>query len=145
MVELWASGTRGRDDLLASRPSSHPATVDGRHVLRSSFPLGVLALVALLTLVGCRSSEDSSPPGVLDREAFVEVYVALRKAALTSPDAELPEEERDRILEEFGVGADDLIAFAEAHGRDPDYMVEVWREIEERLNVPIDSTATDAN
>jgi hypothetical protein len=81
----------------------------------------------------------------MERETFVEVYVALRMEALTSPQSELPEGARLRILAEYDVTADDLLAFAEAHGRNPDYMVEVWREIEERLNVPVDSTATDSN
>lgn len=97
-----------------------------------------------LGVAGC-GADDALPPGIMERETFVEVYVALRKQALGSPEAELPEEERLRILGEHDVTVEDLVTFAEAHGRDPDYMVEVWREIEGRLNVPVDSTATDSN
>ncbi len=81
----------------------------------------------------------------MERSTFVDVYVALRLSALQTPDANLPEAARDSILGEYDVSADDLVAFAEAHGRNPEYMLEVWRDIESRLNIPVDSTAEDSN
>lgn len=103
-----------------------------------------MALSLPLSVWSC-SSEDELPPGLLEREAFVDVYVALRMSALQTSDANLPESVRDSVLAEYDVSADDLVAFAEAHGRNPDFMLEVWRDIESRLNIPIDSTAEDSN
>jgi hypothetical protein len=103
-----------------------------------------MAVASILSVGGCGPEEDL-PPGLLGRDTFVEVYVALRMHALQTSDANLPEAERDSILAEYDVDPDDLVAFAEAHGRDPEYMVEVWRDIEGRLNIPVDSTAEDSN
>ena len=105
---------------------------------------GLLHLALALPFVAC-AGDPALPPDLLTRETFVDVYVALRMEALRSPSAEIDEEARLRIMEEFQVDEEDLIAFAEAHGSDPAYMLEVWREIEERLNVPVDSTAADSN
>lgn len=91
-----------------------------------------LALLgAILPLWSC----SPTPTATVDRETFVQVYVELRVAALESSDANLAEEDRERILQRHGVSAEDLISFAEVHGADPDYMLSVWTEIEDRLNV----------
>lgn len=103
-----------------------------------------LTLGLLLGLGGC-SPDAEMAPDVMERSAFVDVYVALRMAALGTSDANLPEAVRDSILSEYGVSADDLVGFAEVHGRNPDYMLEVWRDVESRLNIPVDSTAEDSN
>lgn len=114
-------------------------------IRRRSPAVPLIPVLSVILFVACGSREGPLPPDLMERDTFVDVYVALRMQALTSPQAELPEEERARILAEYDVTVEDLVAFAEAHGRDPDYMLEVWREIEERLNVPVDSTADDSN
>lgn len=104
----------------------------------------MVAVASMLGVVGC-GPEVELPPGLMERGTFVDVYVALRLQALQTSDANLPEDDRDSILTAYDVSADDLVAFAEAHGRNPDYMLEVWRDIESRLNIPVDSTAEDSN
>ena len=120
---------RARDPVLTSPP-----------ILRRS----VLALVAVAwASTGCGGGEEV-PPGTLDRDTFVEIMVELRMAALEQPDAALAPTDRARILQDHDVTEDDLIAFARVHGDDPSFMAEVWREIEQGLNVPIDSAGAEA-
>ena len=69
----------------------------------------------------------------MDRETFIATYVELRAAAIVSDDQDLSPEARDRVLATQGVDADDLLDFAEAHGRDIEFMREVWNEVESRL------------
>lgn len=114
-------------------------------MIRRLSTLLLLALTIVGSAAGCDSRDDALPPGLLERETFIDVYVALRMAALTADRAALPDVDRERILAEFQVSTDDLLSFAEAYGRDPDFMLEVWRDIEGRLNVPVDSSATDSN
>jgi hypothetical protein len=103
----------------------------------------VLALVAVTGFnTGCGGGEDV-PPGTLDREAFVGVMVELRMAALKQPNATLTPADRARILQDHGVTEEELITFAQVRGDDPAFMAEVWREIEQRLNVPIDSAGAE--
>jgi hypothetical protein len=83
--------------------------------------------------VGVSACDSGSAP-TLDRETFIQVYVELRIAALTQDDATLTDEDREQILAGHGITEEDLFAFADEHGDDPAYMVQVWEEIEERLN-----------
>jgi hypothetical protein len=53
---------------------------------------------------------------------------------LRAPQQLLPEEDRERILSEQGVTQDELFTFIEVHGKEVEYMRDVWNEIEERLN-----------
>lgn len=92
---------------------------------------GALAISALL-LAGCTES-DGSPTAPIDVDRFVAVYVDLRAAALVRADGELPPRERDRILDEHGVEAEDLVEFVEVHGEDIRFMDRVWAEVESRL------------
>jgi hypothetical protein len=97
----------------------------------SPFVFGLLALLALPACdPGFPSSEGNAP---IDRETFVEVYVDLRAEAVRWDGGRLPENERDRILQEHGVTADDLRAFVQVHGRNVPYMTEVWTEVDERM------------
>ena len=84
------------------------------------------------------------PPGTLDRDTFVEVTVELRMAALKQPNATLAPADRARILQDHGVTEEELIAFAQVRGDDTAFMAELWKEIEQRLNVPIDSAGAEA-
>jgi hypothetical protein len=87
-------------------------------------------LVGWLLAVACNGE---APPTALDRELFIETYVELRLAALRSPDRRITPERKQEILSARGITEDDLLAFAEAYGRDVDAMVAVWAEVEERI------------
>lgn len=66
----------------------------------------------------------------MNRDAFVDVYVALEFASETgvaSPS------ERERILAEHETTEDALLEFADVHGSDPALMKDVWDEVERRL------------
>jgi hypothetical protein len=73
------------------------------------------------------------PADVIDREAFVATYVDLRRAAIASAEFQLTDEQRADILARHGVDDESLVRFANVHGRDLDYMNEVWTEIDARL------------
>ena len=92
----------------------------------------LLATAALVFGVAC--SDGSSPPTSIDREVFVTTYVDLRIAALESDSAALTEAARAEVLSRHGVTADDLLGFAEAHGRDVEFMRDVWNEVEVRMD-----------
>lgn len=99
-----------------------------------SIPVLAVALGLASLLVACEpdipSSEGEAP---VDRETFIETYVELRLEALKWDGGRLPEEERDRILRELGVTADDLRAFVQVHGRNVPFMADVWTDVEERM------------
>ena len=90
---------------------------------------GLVAAAAALSAAGCGPQEAE----VVDRETFVETYVALRAAELTSPGAVIPDEARDSVLAEMGVSEAELVAFAEAHGDDVVFMEAVWTDVQNRL------------
>jgi hypothetical protein len=104
---------------------------------RQAIPLR--ALIALTVLAGaCGGGEDA-----IDREVFIEAYVELRLAALESEDFEVATDQRAEILSRHGVDQDALLRFADVHGRDLDFMNEVWTEVERRIEErrPDDDTA----
>ena len=72
--------------------------------MKTASPRGpVLAGLALLcTALPLACSGDGAAPEdtTISRDAFVEVYVALRAVGLRTPSQVLPEEDRIRILEE---------------------------------------------
>lgn len=95
------------------------------------------AVAACLSLgTACApSAEDPTPlpEGVMSREAFVDVYVALRRAGLQSGRLVAPSSERERILAEHATSEEGLLEFADIHGADAAFMKEVWDQVEERL------------
>lgn len=76
-------------------------------------------------------TSEGTPP--IDRETFIDTYVALRTEAMRWEGTRVPAAERDRILAEKGVTAEDLRGFIEVHGRNVPYMSLVWAEVESRL------------
>ena len=104
----------------------------------------VAAAVILLALASCGGDTSPVASDVIDRQTFIDTYVDLRLAAIQTPDFRIPSGERDQILTRHGVSAEDLLRFADAHGRDLEFMNEVWSEIEVRFQ---DSSgdATPAN
>ena len=92
--------------------------------------LPALLLAAALAAAGCEAPDTDA----ISRERFVETYVALRVAELRSPEAVIPDGERERVLAEQEVTEDDLVGFAEVNGDDVDFMQEVWAEVEMKLD-----------
>jgi len=87
-------------------------------------------LALLVALAACGDADGGAPTNVIDREAFVSTYVELRVAALHAPDLELSDQQRADILARHGVDEADLLEFADVHGRDIQYMSDVWNEID---------------
>lgn len=104
---------------------------------RIAAALPLLVLLPLLA-VACDSGfsspdEDTAP---IDEDTFIETYVQLRLAALEQGG--LPEEDRERILDENEVTVDDLRAFIDVHGRNVPYMYRVWTEVDRRIDEAIE-------
>ena len=93
----------------------------------------LLVTALLIPLSGCQGDSASPIQDTIDREMFIDTYVALRVEGLAAPNQIIPPEVRDRILADRGLDADDLLAFTEVYGADVDFMRDVWDEIEERL------------
>jgi hypothetical protein len=90
--------------------------------------------VALLGLVAaCGGGEQAVSGDLVDRETFIATYVDLRNAALLSDDFQVAADQRAEILSRHGVDGEGLVRFAEAHGRDMEFMNAVWSEVEARL------------
>jgi len=104
--------------------------------VRRPLPLLFAFSVALL-LAACGGGTPGGSSGgeeTISREAFIDVYVDLRVAALRTPGGEITPEERRRVLREHGVGEEDLVRFVEVHGRESAFMRELWLEARERLD-----------
>lgn len=91
-----------------------------------------LALVIALVAAGC-AKEAPTPTGVIDRETFVATYVELRDVAMARPLKVLSDEDKERVLQGHGVTEEQLLAYADAWGGDPDYMIGVWEEVRSRV------------
>jgi hypothetical protein len=70
----------------------------------------------------------------MDRERFIATYVEVRATALRNPGGQITPAQKEEILARNGVTEDQLLEFAEVHGRDVDYMAQVWGEVERRLH-----------
>jgi len=106
----------------------HPAPTR-RRVFRLRVLLTVGAL-AVLSTGACQAEGGDSL--LVDRGTFIDAYVELRVAALRN-QGELPEGRREEILRDHGVTDDQLVAFAEGHGAELEFMRDVWNEIEARI------------
>lgn len=95
----------------------------------------LLALGTLLFAAGC----SGGPPGPITREAYVDLYVQILRAADAAPDSIAARDSARRILAEHGVTNDDLMEFAQRYVDDPTALAGIWEEIEERLKQPRDT------
>jgi hypothetical protein len=96
-------------------------------------------LLALLAAVAVASACRSEVGDAIDRETFIDTFVDLRSTALKNPGTRITPEQRTEILAKHGVSEEDLLHFADVHGRDVDYMADVWSEVETRLQ-PAETT-----
>ncbi|MEJ2216329.1 MAG: hypothetical protein P8099_06910 [Gemmatimonadota bacterium] len=77
-------------------------------------------------------------------EAFVKVFVALRRADAESETAEQFDEQKKEILTRNGVTPDQMREFVRDYSQDPARMANLWDTIEARLrNPPRDSASQD--
>lgn len=102
--------------------------------------LRVLVAVLLGTAVAAACGP-STPEGVIDRETFIEAYVELRVAALSTDTARIAASDREAVLDEMGITEDDLIEFVEVHATDLEFMRDVWNEVELRMDSPVEGVA----
>ena len=114
-----------------------PDMTDTRHSafrsIRASLrrPSAGVGFLILLLASACSSVDVGD---AIDRELFIQTYVDLRVAALETETKELSGEGRAEVLARRGVIADDLVRFAEVHGRDVDFMRDVWNDVELRMD-----------
>ncbi len=93
----------------------------------------VAATAFLLALASCGGDTSTVASDVIDRETFIATYLDLRLAATAQPDFRVTSEQRAEVLARHGVDAEELIRFADVHGRDLEFMNEVWSEVETRF------------
>ena len=93
----------------------------------------MLALVAWAagSVLACR--EPSAGTRDISRDEFIETYTALLKAEAAAEDSADARSRKAWVLERRGITQADLERFAMKHADDPDYMAELWREIEAEI------------
>ncbi|UCC82373.1 MAG: hypothetical protein JSW46_15510 [Gemmatimonadota bacterium] len=94
-----------------------------------------MALGALLSFAACRNGEDDQQIGI-GRQEYVDTYVEILQAAEVAEDSVAATEAARAILARRGLTEDDLLEFGRRYSEDPEYLAEVWEEIEERLREP---------
>ena len=95
-----------------------------------------LLLISLcLPLPACSGPQDEGEQETITRAVFVDAYVDLRLKAVREEGARTPQE-RERLLERHGIEPEDLLHFVEVHGRDVEFMSELWLEIDQKVNEP---------
>jgi hypothetical protein len=95
---------------------------------------GFILAAALAGSLACGSPPpDQGQPGVIGKEAFISAFVDLREAARRNGGT-IDTRVRETVLANHEVTEEDLLGFAEAHGRDVSYMNDVWQEVERRLD-----------
>ena len=81
------------------------------------------------------NSESSAPE--LSREAFIQAYVTLSITDMENVSR------RDQVLDSLGVSSTDLEEFVAYHGKNVDFMADLWdeinSEIDQALNLTIES------
>jgi hypothetical protein len=93
-----------------------------------------LVLGTLLASAACR--RESAPADPISRQDYIDLYVEILRVADESPDSVTASERALAILTQRGVTEHDLLTFARNHADDPEYLAELWSEIEERLRNP---------
>lgn len=89
-----------------------------------------LVLVALGAVAACEPRPAAERTASIPRATFIATYVDLRTAATQTDDGLLTDAARRRVLAKHGVTEAEMLAFVEVHGRDVEYMQDVWAEVE---------------
>lgn len=96
-------------------------------------PILALLIAGVLVPVAC-GDRGGGERNAIEEGRFIEVYVALRMAALRAGTDQLPKDQRDEILADHEVTEDDLLEFVEVHGRNAQFMHGVWDSIEGKID-----------
>ncbi len=90
---------------------------------------------ALFLVWACASCTSTEPerPDTIPADRFIDTYVELRVTALSNSTGEITAAQRDSILSASGVLSNEMVEFAEVHGRRAIYMQEVWDSVEVRF------------
>jgi hypothetical protein len=112
------------DTQLSPRRSTRP--------LRS--PVNCALVASLLAIATACGSGTGGSPDTIDSEVFIQTFVDLRISALDTDSQRIAPLDREAILSEHSVTADDLTQFATTHGDDLEFMREVWNEVELRMD-----------
>jgi len=102
---------------------------------------GWLVLTCVASLQACIARGTDSEGAAIPQDTFVTAYVQLREAALSLP-SERVDSAREAILAEHHLSQQDMLTFAEVHGRDVTFMKDVWDEVEQRLNAMTHDSVT---
>lgn len=103
-------------------------------------PIVVMAVLAAGAIAPAACGDEGTDGDAVESEWFVATYVDLRMATLRAEADQLPVPVRDSILSAHEVTAEDLLQFAEVHGRDARFMQAVWDSVEtriDRLRLPV--------
>lgn len=101
---------------------------------RTLLPVVLIAVAG--SACGPTAPADEADDSVPDRDTFIEVYLALRRAHATAPDSAAFEAEKERILERHDASAAALGAFLRRHADDADFIADLWETIGTRLTTP---------
>ena len=108
-----------------------------------------MAVLAAGALAPAACDDEEPDRAIVEAEWFVATYLDLRMATLRAGVDQLPIPVQDSILAAHEVTEEDLLQFAEIHGRDARFMQAVWDSIEnrmDRLRAPVlDSVAAAAD
>lgn len=94
-----------------------------------------MTLSALLALAACGDGAADGQPGI-SRQEYIDTYVEILLAADVAEDSVAATEAARAILARRGLTEGDLLEFGHRYREDPEYLAEVWSEIEERLKEP---------
>ena len=106
----------------------------------------IVTIVTLSVLTSaCTSEGPDAARETIPTDVFVDTYVDLRVAGLSrvaSQDSISPED-RERILAEHGVTAEDLLEFVDVHGPNVPFIGTVWDSVEVRYRRKQDAQFED--
>jgi hypothetical protein len=94
--------------------------------------LSALPLV-WLAACGLTTPRSATAPDVIDAETFASVYIELRRAQEQAGSPEAFATIKRELFERYGIEEEMLIRFAETHGRDIDFIIDLWNALEKRL------------
>lgn len=87
----------------------------------------------MASLQACVSRGTDPEGAAIPRDTFVTAYVELREAELNLP-TERVDSARAAILAKHRLTDQDMLTFADVHGRDVTFMKDVWDDVEKRLD-----------
>lgn len=95
---------------------------------------GLTIAICALLWSACSEDDPSAPGGTIPIDVFVDTYVDLRVAGLSRVPSQddISDADRERILAEHGVSAEDLLEFVDVHGPNVPFIATVWDSVEVR-------------